>query len=115
MIELELPYPPSTNHYYRNVGPRTIISREGRAYRQRVCAILLRRGVKPMARPLAMHVDVHPPDRRRRDLDNCLKSLLDSLEHGGAYKDDSQIVDLHVRKLDPIPGGKAVVSIEETA
>ena len=28
---LTLPYPPSINHYWRRVGPRTLISREGRA------------------------------------------------------------------------------------
>ena len=40
MLELELPVPPSINHYYRRVGPRTLISREGRAYREAVCTIL---------------------------------------------------------------------------
>jgi hypothetical protein len=31
-MKLTLPYPPSVNHYYRRVGPRTLISREGREY-----------------------------------------------------------------------------------
>ncbi len=34
VIELELPYPPSVNHYWRRVGARTLISRGGRAFRQ---------------------------------------------------------------------------------
>ena len=29
-LELELPWPPSVNHYYRHVGPRVLISRDGR-------------------------------------------------------------------------------------
>ena len=32
MIEVELPFPPSVNHYHRRVGPRTLISREGRRF-----------------------------------------------------------------------------------
>ncbi len=30
---VELPYPPSVNHYWRRVGDRTLISREGRKFR----------------------------------------------------------------------------------
>ncbi|MBI2930977.1 MAG: hypothetical protein HYY16_04950, partial [Planctomycetes bacterium] len=52
MIELELPFPPSVNHYYRHVGPRTLISREGRRFREEVCALLAAAGVDPMSGPL---------------------------------------------------------------
>ena len=112
MLEIELPFPPSVNHYYRRVGPRTLVSREGRAFRKRVCAILARLGVKPLDGPLAITIDVHPPDRRRRDIDNVQKSLLDALEHGGAYHDDSQIVRLVAEKRDVVPNGKVNVRIE---
>jgi len=112
VIELELPFPPSVNHYYRRVGPRTLISRESRAFRKRVCAILARLGVQPLDGPLAITIDVHPPDRRRRDIDNMQKSLLDALEHGGAYHDDSQIVRLLAEKRDVVPNGKVNVRIE---
>lgn len=54
-----------------------------------------------------------PPDRRRRDLDNCLKSLLDALQHGGAYYDDSQIVDLSIKKREVVPDGKTLVTIQQ--
>lgn len=37
-----------------------------------------------------------PPDRRKRDLDNLLKSLLDGLEGAGVFKDDAQIDDLQI-------------------
>lgn len=33
MLILEIPYPPSVNHYYRRVGNRMLISREWREYR----------------------------------------------------------------------------------
>ena len=111
MIELELPFPPSVNHYYRRVGPRTLISREGRAYRERVCAILTALGIKPMAGPLDVQVEIYPPDRRRRDIDNVQKALFDALEHAGAYKNDSQIVRLAIEKCTPVAGGRTIVRI----
>lgn len=114
MIELELPYPPSANHYYRHVGPRTLISREGRRYRERVGAILASAGVRPLSGPISIRVEVYPPDRRRRDLDNLQKSLWDALQHGGAYADDSQIVRLEVTRCAPVAGGAVIVRVEET-
>lgn len=113
MIEVELPYPPSINHYWRRVGPRTLISREGRRFRQSVMAILADMGVEPMAGPLEVDVEVFPPDNRRRDVDNVQKALLDALEHGGAYGDDSQIVRLAIEKGEPVEGGKTIVRIRE--
>jgi len=104
-------YPPSANHYWRHVGPRTLISREGRTFRRRVCAILAAARVVPMDGPLAVAIDVYPPDRRRRDIDNLQKPLLDALEKGQAYHDDSQIKNLHTRMFEPVRGGKVIVRI----
>ena len=114
MLEFELPYPPSINHYWRRVGPRTLISREGRRFRERVLAILAALRVQPMNGPLAVEVDIYPPDRRRRDIDNVQKALLDALQHGGAYADDSQIVRLALAKREPTEGGRTVVRIRNT-
>lgn len=113
MLELELPYPPSVNHYWRRVGARTLISRGGRAFREAVCSILAARGIRPIAGPLVVEVTIHPPDRRRRDIDNIQKALLDALQHGGAYGDDSQIVRLTIEKCEPLDGGKTIVRIRK--
>lgn len=113
MLELELPFPPSINHYYRRVGNRTLISREGRKFRALVCSTLASLGVQPMSGPLDVRVEVYPPDCRRRDVDNIQKALLDALEHGGAYHDDSQIVRLCTEKRDPVAGGLALVRLRE--
>lgn len=108
---VELPYPPSVNHYWRRVGDRTLISREGRKFRRRVCARLARRTAEPMSGRVAVHVTAHPPDRRRRDLDNAMKALLDALGHGGVYEDDGQIDRLEIERGSVVPGGKVVVRI----
>jgi crossover junction endodeoxyribonuclease RusA len=113
VIELELPYPPSVNHYWRSWRGRVLISRSGRAYRDAVGLVLRRMGVKPMAGRLAVHIELYPPDRRKRDLDNTLKAIGDSLQHGGAFEDDSQIVWLLIEKADVVKAGKIIVRIVE--
>jgi Holliday junction resolvase RusA-like endonuclease len=110
-LEFELPYPPSVNHYFRMGGRRVPISREGRALRTRVCSALAALGVRPMAGRLAVEVEVYPPDNRRRDVDNTLKSLLTALQHGGAYHDDSQVVRLAIENREPVEGGRTLVRI----
>lgn len=110
-MDLELPFPPSVNHLWRRVGHRTLLSRGGRTFRRAVHAALAERGVRPIAGRLAVTIDVHPPDRRRRDLDNALKALLDALQHGGAYHDDAQIDDLHIRRGACVPGGRVCVRL----
>ena len=113
MLEVDLPYPPSINHYWRRVGPRTLISREGRRFRRDVMAILAAMGITPLSGALVVHVQVFPPDNRRRDIDNVQKALLDALEHGGAYDDDSQIVKLTIEKGERVEGGKTLVRIRK--
>jgi len=110
-LTIELPYPPSVNHYWRRVGARTLISREGRRFRRNVCARLATRTAQPMSGRVAVHVTAHPPDRRRRDLDNAMKALLDALAHGGVYEDDGQIDRIEIERGAIVPGGKVVVRI----
>ena len=89
-----LPWPPSTNRYWRNVRGRTLISQAGRDYRSRVVQEAI------AARPVRFQGHVRlaivawMPDARRRDLDNLLKAPLDALAHAGYYDDDSQVVCL---------------------
>lgn len=110
-----LPYPPSVNHYWRHVGWRTLISREGRRYRKEVVALLAAQRARPMTGRLVVQVTVHPPDERRRDLDNVQKALFDALQEGGAFHDDSQIDELVIKRGTVIPNGKTIVQIMETS
>ncbi|MDZ4852134.1 MAG: RusA family crossover junction endodeoxyribonuclease [Pirellulaceae bacterium] len=111
-MELILPLPPSVNRIWRRVGNRTILSREARSYRKIVCAILEGKRIKTKPGPLAVDILFHPPDRRRRDIDNIQKALLDSLQHAGLYFDDSQIHRLCIERQELIPGGQVVVFVQ---
>ena len=115
MLTLQLPYPPSINHYWRRVGQRTLLSREGRTFRKNVCALLGGGGPRkpPSGGRIALAMDAFPPDRRRRDLDNIAKPVLDALQHGGVYADDSQIDLLLTRRRDVAAGGRLEVWIDE--
>lgn len=114
---LVLPYPPSVNHYYRNVSGRTLISAAGRAYRVRVAVEMSLQRPKPIRGPmrgrLRLEIEISPPDRRRRDLDNTIKAVQDSCQHAGLYLDDSQIDDIRIWRVTPKPGGQVRVRCTE--
>lgn len=121
-VFVTLPYPPSVNHYWRHVRVkagrgaycnRVLISEEGRRYRQAIynyCTVnrLPRFGKQP----IDVVMLAHPPDNRRRDIDNLFKSVLDALAHAGIYDDDSQITRLSIEKAAVIEGGALLVSIK---
>lgn len=101
MIKLTLPWPPSVNRYWRSVNGRVLIAAAGRRYRTDVelvyrlqsltgggCGSLL----------VEVSIDAWLPDLRRRDIDNILKAPLDALTHAGLWDDDSQVVQLSIRK-----------------
>lgn len=113
-LEATLPWPPSVNHYWAARGNARYLSPRARAWHQEAWAILRAawRG-KPMRGEVAVLLVLHPPDRRRRDLDNILKAVLDALVHAGVLQDDSQVAELHaVRREVRRPGG-VLVRVEE--
>jgi len=120
-MTITLPWPPSTNRYWRNVGGRVLISAHGRQYRQdvaRIAAAGRTRGLVPrlpLADRLAVAIVAAPPDRRRRDLDNLLKSLLDAITHAGIWLDDNQVDDLRVVRAAPGQGGRVEITISPLA
>ena len=111
---LELPYPPSVNTYWRHARGRHYISAKGKAYREAVQWAAKQGDLvadAPMEGRLKVCVSLWMPDKRRRDLDNTMKALLDALEHADVYEDDSQIDELQIIRKEVEPPGKALVEI----
>lgn len=117
-ISMVLPWPPSVNLMWRTPrsGPlagRTMLSEDGRKYRRAVADAVLQQGRPKIGESrVALDIEVRMPDRRRRDLDNIPKAILDGLTHAGVWADDNQIDDLRVWRSDRM-GGTVVVTITQ--
>ena len=85
------------------LGPR------GRAYRVE-CQVATRGVQSSGAARLTVLLIARPPDRRRRDLDNLAKAVLDGM-NGVLYDDDSQIDNLIIRRGATTPGGLVEVTL----
>ena len=113
MIEITLPWPPSYNNYYRIAGKRLVIGKVGKRFRRAASLIAAYQKAETFLGPVHMEIDLHPPDKRRRDCDNYQKIVCDALQHGLVYKDDSQIMKLTTEKKEKHPDGKVVVRVYE--
>ncbi len=110
-----LSWPPSVNRYWRSFRGRAILSREGRAYRDKVVMEIRVSGIMPrLTGKIRVDIEACPPDNRRRDLDNILKASLDGLAHGGVYLDDSQIDYVCVKRGAVVVNGALFVKVRET-
>ena len=121
-ITLELPYPPSINHYYgRGKAGHVYIKPKGVHYRKLVAIATLCASAAQVfpdwsgGQRLAMSLIVRPPDKRKRDLDNTLKALKDAMQRAAVYKDDCQIREYRepFKFAEPVTGGKVTVTLEE--
>ena len=113
-MTITLPWPPTVNHYWRNVSGRTLISSQGRLYREQVrwAVSVAKAALWPESARLCVAIEAQPPDKRRRDLDNLPKGVLDALTDAGVWADDSQIDDLRIWR-GPVGAGQIVVTIRE--
>jgi len=115
-VFLVLPYPPSVNRLYRTIirGKRAmpIKSAEHRAY---MLAVAAGTAVQPWPadKRLAVSLRLYRP-RRIGDIDGPIKTLFDAL-NGRAWVDDSQVVELHIQRLDDKARPRVEVSIREAA
>lgn len=109
-LRLVLPTPPSANRYWRvpKALGRPILSREARAYCERVKALAFAQGARsPLTGDIAVSI-LWTRERRSGDLDGRLKIVLDALQ-GAAYVNDSQIVAIEARRQDRDKGEPGLV------
>ena len=112
-FSVELPWPPSANTYWRRRGSCYFISKKGQDYRDFVVKKLyLYSGMFNIDSRIRLMIDAFPPDKRRRDLDNLFKSVLDSLQASGVFPDDCQIDELSIKRM-PKYEGKIIVNMEK--
>lgn len=116
-IEIHLPWPPTVNSYYGHTmrGKRLIpfIRAAGKKFRAAVEeAIQEQVGYLNLDEKLHMEVILYPPDKRRRDLDNYMKALLDAMTHAKVWEDDALIDQLAIYRGQSLKGGLVTVKID---
>jgi len=116
--KIKIAWPPSVNHVWRKTpAGRIYLTREARIFRADVMsrvAVARCHGVLPrtaLAGNLAVAMELYPPDRRRRDVDNYSKAVLDALTHAHLWRDDSQVKRQAVEVCEPRAGGQVVLTI----
>jgi len=114
MIFLTLPFPPSMNTYWRNFRGRTIISPQGRAFKAAVADYVVEYRVPKLGdQKLRISMVLFPRDKRKIDIDNRIKAVLDALQDAGVFDDDFQVDELSIVRGKAIKGGAIRVIIEE--
>jgi len=114
-VVLHLPWPPTVNSYYKITrhGQR-YLDKKVRAFRDVVAESVHEQmpGII-LDESLFMEVYLFPPDRRKRDLDNYMKGLLDALTNAGMWDDDSLIDQLHIYRGEIVNGGSVRVELSD--
>ncbi len=91
-----------------------LLSAKGRRYKKDAAvALMQQKAPKGLTDRLEVNIEAHPPDNRKRDLDNLLKPLLDAIEGYGLFVNDSQIDILRIRRREVRSQGEVRVQISE--
>lgn len=102
LISLELDgLPPTVNHMYRTSGRYRYKTADTRIYQEHVTARLreLWKNQAQYTQPVELFVQFHTNNRKRWDIDNRVKALQDCLSMAGVIRDDTQIDELHVKRV----------------
>lgn len=105
MIEITLPYPPSVNRLWRaKKGGGVYRSAEyvnwKKATAWEIAAQVKTRSIQGKFKIL---IEAVAPDKRRRDIDNILKAVMDALVAARVIEDDYLCRDLHVMWVETGP------------
>tara|TARA_R110002126_G_scaffold168562_1_gene317057 strand:- start:755 stop:1135 length:381 start_codon:yes stop_codon:yes gene_type:complete len=118
--ELELPFPPTLNHYRLPVIRRTKAGKQYASFITSPDGVAYKAKIRTDAKnPPGYECDVHvslvffPKTKAKFDVDNFLKPLFDGLTEAGVWKDDSQVWSMYVEKGEVVKGGKVFIKISK--
>ena len=85
----------SVNKYYRTWRGKVLISKEGREFKKKVDLLL--HNYEKVYGKIKLTIILYFKDKRKRDLDNYNKVLIDCLKNK-LFEDDDQIYQLYMEK-----------------
>lgn len=114
MTAINLPYPPTTNNLFKNVGRGRARTDQYNRWIQHGTAMILQQRPQKVAGPYSLYLRAVRPDRRARDLGNLEKPISDLLVKCGVVRDDSDACTIILAWVLSNPSG-AAVTVEVTA
>lgn len=111
MLSYRFDWPPSVNNYWGHKGSMRYVKKRAKEFRGSVVEVVDEDGAPNLKTRLAVHVELHPPNRRKFDVDNYLKPLLDAMEAADVFEDDSQIDRIIVERLPIDEAGNGCVDV----
>ena len=110
-------FPPSVNTYYRRAGHHIHMSKRGREFKKRTADVARYKmnGEPPMTGRVSVGIALCAPNRRKYDIDNRVKAVLDALQ-GVVFEIDEQVDAIHVVRMPhdvTLGEGHACVAVAE--
>ena len=96
-VSYSLPSPPTVNGLFVQLGDRRVKTKAYAAWRGAAGWEIHAQGRKRIKGEVAVLIEVRKPDKRRRDIDNIIKSCLDLMTELGVIEDDSMVMDVRAR------------------
>jgi crossover junction endodeoxyribonuclease RusA len=95
------------NTYWRRKGNAYFVGEAGKRFRKNAMAAILKQHngywvQRSLGGPLSARLDLFPPDKRERDIDNYSKGVFDTLEDMKVFYRDSQIKKLEIQMHAPV-------------
>ena len=114
MIRLGLSViPPSVNSLWVNKPSGRYKSKKGKIFEETARSELKNQfRCKPLAGSLEVRIWLYFKDKRKRDIDNYNKGILDAMTNI-VYNDDSQIEELNIKKMIGCGFNKVEIEIKE--
>jgi crossover junction endodeoxyribonuclease RusA len=111
MTSLTIPFPPSANRLWRNVGAKTLKSAEYRAWLESARWAVKAQRPEAVGGPYSLAMVASRPDNRRRDLGNLLKATEDLLVAIGVIEDDHLAQSIYMTWSATKPAKPATISL----
>jgi crossover junction endodeoxyribonuclease RusA len=115
-LVLHVPFPPSVNTYWGFHGSHRFLTTKAKEFKTNCLRSFIASKHQGFgASRLQVCVELYAPDRRKRDIDNHVKSLLDALCQANVFDDDSQIDHLTIVRKKLWKNGLCLVRIDPYA